>query len=379
MTESLPLSALLSQALVAFIIEFDNEFEHLVPHRTTEFGATPGGRHAPWLVSMALWTKFLRFVSDEGIPVHDLQRLTQSDSKSLLNWLTRLSAWWGYLVIEPADPRKLSSSAKKLDPYAIVRPTPGGRKAIEAWRPLSRIIEDRWHKRFGRDQIGDLVKSLNAIAARLNPTLPDSLPILGYGLNTYTPEKKPTARKPSPPTNHTLPSDLSLPALLSKVLLAFAIAYEQQATISLAISANVLRLVGEGVPLHDLPRLSGVSQEAVANSQKFLVKLGYAAIEQAPTSRTKLLRLTPKGRLARSEYPQITRTIEEHWQTSYGKALIGGLRKSLEQSIGDSTNQAPLFAGLEPHPDNWRARVPKPQTLPHFPMILHRGGFPDGS
>jgi len=30
----LPLTALLSQALAAFIIEFDNQFEHRMPHRT---------------------------------------------------------------------------------------------------------------------------------------------------------------------------------------------------------------------------------------------------------------------------------------------------------------------------------------------------------
>jgi hypothetical protein len=32
------LFALLSQALVAFTIEFDNEFEHRSPHATTDFG-----------------------------------------------------------------------------------------------------------------------------------------------------------------------------------------------------------------------------------------------------------------------------------------------------------------------------------------------------
>ena len=35
--------------------------------------------------------------------------------------------------------------------------------------------------------------------------------------------------------------------------------------------------------------------------------------------------------------------------------------------------------GLEPYPDNWRADVRPPQALPHYPMVLHRGGFPDGS
>jgi hypothetical protein len=37
------------------------------------------------------------------------------------------------------------------------------------------------------------------------------------------------------------------------------------------------------------------------------------------------------------------------------------------------------FHGLEAYLDNWRAKVPKATTLPHFPMVLHRGGYPDGS
>src|SRR5438034_306366 len=51
----LPLSALLSQALVAYTIEFDNEAEHRLPHRTTSHGASgPGdGAPVPWLVSLA--------------------------------------------------------------------------------------------------------------------------------------------------------------------------------------------------------------------------------------------------------------------------------------------------------------------------------------
>src|SRR5262249_21409068 len=40
---ALPLSALLSQALVAYTIEFDNEAEHRLPHRTTSHGASGPG------------------------------------------------------------------------------------------------------------------------------------------------------------------------------------------------------------------------------------------------------------------------------------------------------------------------------------------------
>src|SRR5215469_1367933 len=59
----LPLSALLSQALVAFVIEFDNEFERQMPHRTTDRGRTQGQGKVPWLVSMAMWSTCMRFVT----------------------------------------------------------------------------------------------------------------------------------------------------------------------------------------------------------------------------------------------------------------------------------------------------------------------------
>ena len=54
---------------------------------------------------------------------------------------------------------------------------------------------------------------------------------------------------------------------------------------------------------------------------------------------------------------------------------------ALERLVGDPGDLAasPLGPGLEPYPDNWRADVRAPRTLPHYPMVLHRGGYPDGS
>jgi hypothetical protein len=63
-----------------------------------------------------------------------------------------------------------------------------------------------------------------------------------------------------------------------------------------------------------------------------------------------------------------------------GKDTIHTLRELLERLVGEPDAQpSPLFRGLEPYPDGWRASVRKPDTLPHYPMVLHRGGFPDGS
>jgi hypothetical protein len=67
----LPLTAPLSQLLVAFTIEADNELEHQLPHRTTR-GPAAGSRRGPWLVSLVMWSNFLRFVSEDGVPVREL-------------------------------------------------------------------------------------------------------------------------------------------------------------------------------------------------------------------------------------------------------------------------------------------------------------------
>lgn len=355
MASGLPLSALLSHALVAFTIEFDNEFERQMPHRTTNHGATPGAHHAPWLVSMVMWSMFMRHVPDDGVLVHELQLQLGLCAKETHVWLTRLGKWWGYVAVE------------RTATGALVRPTAAGRAAQAVWRPLVGIIEKRWEDRFGKDKIGQLRESLWALDRKMvkqfDSELPDCLPILGYGLFSRVPMR------------HTLDSasNRSLPALLSKALLAFAIEFERESEVSLAISANVLRLVNdEGVRARDLPRLAAVSKEAIAMSLSFLEKRGYAVTEpESSGSRIKRLTLTAKGRHAKDLYRRLVSTIEESWQTRFGREDCIRLRQSLEEL-------APQHAA-DPYPDGWRASVPRPEGLPHYPMILHRGGFPDGS
>jgi hypothetical protein len=56
-------------------------------------------------------------------------------------------------------------------------------------------------------------------------------------------------------------SSLPLPALLVRVLLAFALEFEPEVGVSLAICADVLRVVVEkGTPVRDLPMLGGISK-----------------------------------------------------------------------------------------------------------------------
>jgi hypothetical protein len=67
------------------------------------------------------------------------------------------------------------------------------------------------------------------------------------------------------------------------------------------------------------------------------------------------------------------------------------LRRSLLSVIGPGDGGWPrLSLGLRPYPGGWRARSPYLRqttavlddpgaALPHYPMVLHRGGWPDGS
>jgi DNA-binding MarR family transcriptional regulator len=265
----------------------------------------------------------------------------------------------------------------------VVHATPAGRQAQEVWRPLTGRIEARRAARFGADEMTNLRESLQVIAAQLDPSLPDCLPILGYGLFSApgdgprpTPEPRPDsgttpAPEPVPPSN-------DLPALLSRVLLALAIEFERESALSLAICADVLRVLDkDGVRVRDLPARSGVSKEAISTAMGVLDKRGLALTGPAPDGgRWRLARLTPKGRYAQNKYRERLGVVADGWQARFGGAILGAVRDALEQLTGD---HARLAVGLEPPPGGWRASLRRPATLPHYPMVLHRGGFPDGS
>lgn len=371
----LPLPTLLSHVLVAFTIEFDNEAERQMQHRTTKHGTTAhglgaGSLHAPWLVSLVMWSNCMRFVGDQGIRIGELEDL--AGTKTNLNGMER----WGYIVIEPAAG---DSRAKPPRSNWLIRATPAGRKAQEIWRPLSGVIEARWQTRFGKDTIDQLRESLWALISQIDCELPDCLPILGYGLFSRVPERK---RRAADARHDDASSLLPLSALLSRVLLAFAMEFERQSELSLAISANMVRVLDDqGVRIRDLPLMTGVSKEAISMALGFLQKRGMAKIEiDSSVRRVKLVRLTPKGREAQETYRRRLHTIEERWEVRFGKNTLRNLRRCLKKLVGEPTAQlSPLFRGLEPFPSGWRASVRQPGTLPHYPMVLHRGGYPDGS
>jgi DNA-binding MarR family transcriptional regulator len=368
--------------LIAHTIEFDNEFEQRMPHRTTSFGSAGDRIHGAWLGSMVLWANGMRLVPDQGITIGELERQARTD-KLQLPGLER----WGYIVIAP-DPS--DSRPKPPERDWLVRPTALGRKAQEVWRPLGGDIEERWRVRFGDDEIDTLRKSLSAALSQIDLAMPEYLPILGYGLFSQI------LFEEAPRTNvHSVAAlaKMQLSALLAKVLLAFAIEFEFDWKISLPVSANCLRLLGEkAVRIADLPRLSGIAKEGVAFATGWLARSGYAAIEPDTTNgKGKVIRLTAEGQKAKQEYSKRLALVEARWRERFGEQEIAALCESLLALLRKTDGGQPLLAqGLMPHPDGWRARKPyvsrtlafiddPAASLPHFPMVLHRGGYPDGS
>jgi len=362
----LPLSALLSQALVAFTIEFDNEAEHRLPHRTTSHGAFLHGHgDATWLVSMAMWENCMRYVTGDPITVADLE--ARSRTPTNLDGMRR----WGYVTID-GTAKRVHSGRPGRD--AVLQATAAGLRAREIWRPLAGVVERRWRERFGADRVAALRDPLTSMVGRLDPGLPECLPILHAALLSQGPDP---ALPPRP--DHTPPAELPLSVLLSRVLLSFAVEYEREAGLALAIGANVLRVLGaEGTRLRDLPAPTGTSKEAVSWALGILTRRELAVEEPDPAaSRGQVARLTPRGLQAQRVYHELAGAIERRWHERFTRDVTDALRTCLEPlAAGDPPS---LFAGIQPYPDNWRAAVRPPVTLPHFPMVLHRGGYPDGS
>ena len=330
------LSAALSQAFVAFTIECDNEAEHQIPHWTTMSGKRPG----VWLTSVTMWWNCMKYVGEEPVSAKELALRARTNTN--LRGMQR----WGYITVDPTPPK-------------LIRATARGLRSREIWATLPDGIEKRWQNRFGEAEVDGLREALYAIVSQFELDFPDCLPILGYGLFSNAPD-----RQRSVPVDRDLP----LCVLLSRALLAFAMDFERAYDLSLAICADVVRVLDEkGVRLRDMPVLSGVSKESIAMAMGILRKKGLVTVD-------KLVRLTAAGVRAQTAYRERIALIETQWEERFGKQAIGALREALLPFHLEL-----LLRGIEPHPEGWRASVRKPAVLPYFPMVLHRGGYPDGS
>jgi hypothetical protein len=124
MGRPLPLATLLSQILVAFTIEFDNEAEHRLPHRTTEHGISADrALHSPWLTSMVMWFNCMQHLGDGPIPLRELELRARTPTN--LHGMQR----WGYILVtnDVGDPFDFRPQPRRAT--SVVRATAAGQAA----------------------------------------------------------------------------------------------------------------------------------------------------------------------------------------------------------------------------------------------------------
>ncbi len=344
---ALPLPTLLSQPLVAYTIEIDHLFETRMPHRTAETRHSGEPRRGPLLTSYAMWSNFLRYVGDGGLTLRDVREAACITSKTLHvvgNGMTR----WGYVTVGDGKGEE-----------RMVAPTEHGRRARAIWAPLPDEVDERW---------AELAPRLRRFPLRHDGCFPRFLPIARYevGLRAEVPDGQSQSR-----------DDLSVGELLSQLLLAFTLEYETNSDFSLAVGANFLRvLADEPVALADLPATTGASKEAVSFATKFLARQGLA---ETGTGRGAQVRLTAAGLAEKERYVRLVEEVEQRWRERYG-AELEALRDALEAVVGDGPlASSPLAAAVAAPQGTWRAKREPPGLLPHCPLVLHRGGYPDGS
>ncbi len=344
-----PLSALLSQILVAFTVEFDNEFE-----RQMNDAGYPGAR-----LSLVVWSNLLRFVSREGISIRDLASQSLLEPSQITFMLGGLERW-GFVTLQPGSAsgnksfrtKRRTKGSLRRDGWGsgrglasdwVVRLTSTrGSKARQIWLPLFGVIESRWRKHFGINEIRELRDYLASIVDKLEWDLPHGFADVRERSRDF------------PPRRAQNTSQLPLPTLLGQTLLTFAIDFERESRAPFALCANAIRVLGERpIRESEIARLTGSSPETSGIGWQLKP---YIIVESDSKARGKFVCLSPRGLAAQQNYRRLTSEIETRWQARFGKNNISALRQSLESLLSaEQGERLSLSEALVPPPGTVRA------------------------
>ncbi len=175
------------------------------------------------------------------------------------------------------------------------------------------------------------------------------------------------------------PDHLGLLGLVAQSLMNITIEFDTNAMVPLCVAQNMLApLTDEPTLVRDLPAVTGVAKKAWDSGVPVMERLGLWNVEPVARGRGKQVRLTDAGTAMRDTFGVSLRQIENDWAARC-TAPLAHLRAELEAFVADGSPSAPVFTGLEPYPDGWRAQLAPIKTLPRHPVVSHRGGYPDGS
>ena len=338
------LATLLSWAWIAFAIEADNTVEAA--------GSARAGRL--FRISIAMWANGLRCVGEEGTTANQLR--AQARAACNIAGLER----WGWITLgDPGAGRRDGYGTHRgVKGDTVLRPTRVGAYARRLWPQAVTDVEQRWRARFGDGAVSSLQDALLPSAGQMPWSPPEVHASDGFRTHVVN----------GPGAD----DDISLSGLMGQALTALTVEHEQGSAVSLPLAADVLRVVDDDVvPMRDLPLLSGVSKEAIAMGTGFLGRRKLAELRPG-----RLIALTARGRAALEDY----RARAARRDDQRLRACLGAIVSQREA----------LAEGLVPREGGWRAQKPylaqtqriladPTAALPWHPMVLHRGGWPDGS
>jgi hypothetical protein len=339
-----PFSTLLSQIWIAFAIEADNAVEAAGTERVRRL----------FRISLPMWSNALRFIDADGVTAGDLS--ARARARCNIGGLER----WGWITVgDPGAGRRDGyGTGRGVKRDTLLRPTRAGAFARRLWPQAVADVEQRWQTRFGTGTVGRLRAALLRSAAQMPWSPPEVHPSDGFCTHVVD--------------GAADDGDVPLAGLLGQALTALTLELERDAAVSMPLAADVLRVIGgDVVPVRGLPALSGVSKEAIAMATGYLARAKRAEL-RAPRS----IMLTASGRRALDSYRVRAASPGDH-------ALQGCLSEILSE-------REALAEGLRPPEGCWRGEKPylaqtrrvlanPAAALPWHPMVLHRGGWPDGS
>ena len=291
-----PLSALLSQILVAYTVELDGEFELRMLQTVCRSAR----------LSLVVWLNLLQFVADGPMSVRVLAARALTSEAGVTAWLGCLERW-GVVVLQPGK-RAGFGSGRGIRADWPVRLTGNGETAVRIWPDLIPEIDGRWMERFGDGAIG-LRRSLEAIEQEIDLELPQGLPVAMLKLPEFGPRKS------------AAEDGLPLPVLLSRVLLASALDFERECKTPISLCANAIRVLSdEPLPEGEIAKRTGCSEETAGIGWQLKP---YIIVEKDPArGRGNFVRLSEAGLKAQQEYDRRTSEIEERWKKRFGSATI---------------------------------------------------------
>ena len=347
-THEVPLSATLSQLLVAFTLEVDDLFEVALD----EAGFPEIG------LSLIGWTNFLQYGDGTTVAIRDVMER----SFASLNHVAQLAGVyerWSIVETTPAGApppvfrlnrktpkRPAHATSKGITATFVAHYTDIGKTAAAVWPQILDEVEARWRARFG-PSLQRARKALRTFVNESNVDLPQGV-YSGWVKGDW---------HLFPQRSSADVAGESLPVLLSQALLRCTIDYESTAQSSMAFDATTLRvLTPDGVTVKELPIRSGVAPQMSSVQVNGGIKSGLAVFGKDPATRLKSVKLTADGARAQAKYHQVVRGAEQRL------GPVATVLREAAASVLTSTNGGHLrvVEGLRPSEGTSRSGAVRP-------------------